>query len=89
MKLFLCANCSDVLKMTKVDWRFCQCRESSARYLADGDFAEISGKAIPIGITNKSIIKAVAHRNFGGTDFSKLDLEAFVFSSNYYKIKKV
>lgn len=75
--------------MTKVDWRFCQCRESSARYLEDGDFAEISGKAIPIGIINESIVKAVAYRNVGYSDLTALNLQAFVFSPCYHKIKKV
>lgn len=81
--------CSDIRAMEVSEWRFCKCGKSSGRYLEDGDFAEISGKAAPIGIINDSLIQALRNRNAGITDFDKLDIQAFVFSPEYYKIKKV
>lgn len=70
-------------------WRSCECGESSGRYLDDRDFAEISGQAIPIGIINPSLLDAVRNRKSGITDFKRLDIQAFVFSPDYHKIKKV
>ncbi|HNC56687.1 MAG TPA: hypothetical protein PLP33_14665 [Leptospiraceae bacterium] len=92
MKLFLCLDCSDVLKMLVNKWRYCECKKSSGRYLEDGDFAEIRGKAIPLGILNSTIVKAICNRNihnYSEEDLSSLNISAFIFSKEYYKIKKL
>lgn len=89
MKLFLCPMCADIMAMLVKDWRSCRCGESAGRYLEDGDFVEVSGKAIPIGILNSTVLAAV--RNWGKDNPSlvDLDIKAFLFKKDYFKIKRV
>ena len=58
MKLFLCPLCEDVVRMIEGEMRYCKCGKSGGIYL-DKTVAEIEGHAIPIGIANPSLVKAV------------------------------
>jgi hypothetical protein len=59
MKLLLCEECNDVIKLDyKV--RYCKCRKTGGRYLQDGLKAEYWGEhAIPLGFANSSLVEAV------------------------------
>lgn len=58
MKLFLCPACEDVVRMVEGEMRYCKCGKSGGMYL-DKIMAEIEGHAIPIGISNQDLVKAV------------------------------
>ncbi len=58
MKLFLCPMCEDIVRMVENEMRYCQCGKSGGMY-RDKVMAEIEGHAIPIGISNPSLVKAV------------------------------
>ena len=58
MKLFLCPLCEDVVRMLEGEMRYCKCGKSGGMYV-DKRMAEIEGHAIPIGISNASLVKAL------------------------------
>lgn len=60
MKLLFCLQCHDIKKIHK-EMTFCKCKKSKGRYLEDGLHAEFGGEAIPLGIDNKSLVKALNH----------------------------
>jgi len=59
MKLFLCPLCEDVVRMLKGEMRYCKCGKSGGVYI-DEVMAEIEGHAIPIGISNSSLLDALS-----------------------------
>lgn len=58
MKLFLCPLCEDMVRMIEGEMRHCRCGKSGGMYI-DKTMAEIEGHAIPIGISNPSLVKAL------------------------------
>ncbi len=82
MKLFLCRICQDVMKCDSE--RSCKCGESSGYYLEDGITAVYKGSAMPIGIDNHSLVKAMRMADIENTVKKSpatcmgLDIKAFV-----------
>lgn len=58
MKLIFCPKCGDVRKLQKEN-TYCACRESWGLYHEDGLHAAIGGKAVPLGIGNRSMSTAI------------------------------
>ena len=58
MKLFLCPVCEDVVRMVEGEMRYCRCGKSGGMYV-DKTMAEIEGHAIPIGISNNSLLNVL------------------------------
>ena len=54
MKLLFCTNCLDIKALTQTR-RFCVCRKSSGRYLADMKHARVSGPCEVLGIDQTAI----------------------------------
>lgn len=77
MKLILCKRCGDVVRLIHVR-RECYCGCSSGVY-RDQLNAEIEGPAVPIGISNSSLRKAVYNRPESGDGEM---FEAFVIPVN-------
>jgi hypothetical protein len=63
MILILCPNCGDIVKLYS-EARTCLCGKSSGWYV--DDIAIIDGDAIPIGISNVSLERAVRLRPANG-----------------------
>ena len=76
MKLILCPECQDVVKLIMEETRSCKCGRSSGKYL-DPLYAEISGKAIPLGFDNGMLRNAVVNRRKAGKG---VRFDAFVIS---------
>jgi len=57
MKLIFCPKCEDVLKLL-LEKRTCHCGASWGHYEDDLN-AVIGGKAVPLGFSNDSVIKAL------------------------------
>lgn len=58
MKLILCKECQDVIKL-QLTKRSCMCGKSYGYYKKDEFNAVISGPCIPIGINNNSLITGI------------------------------
>jgi endogenous inhibitor of DNA gyrase (YacG/DUF329 family) len=59
MKLILCKECGDVVRLVTEEIRYCLCGKCSGRY-KDNLNAWYKGKnAIPLGVENQSLISAV------------------------------
>lgn len=58
MKLILCPECEDVVRLRINEMRYCSCKKSGGMY-TDRQNAIIEGRAIPIGISNQSLIKSI------------------------------
>jgi hypothetical protein len=65
MKLILCPHCGDIVKLFR-EARSCRCGRSSGWYDDDEVTAIIDGEAIPMGIGNWSLERAVRLRPAGG-----------------------
>lgn len=52
VKLLVCRDCYDVVKLQLKDFRRCACGRSKGMYLADGRRAVYAGPAIVMGIDN-------------------------------------
>lgn len=64
MKLVYCPMCQDLYKMpVATKSKSCMCGLSWGRYLKDKKHAVIGGFAIPVGIDNKSFVKAIKKRH--------------------------
>lgn len=60
MKLIVCLECSDIVKLRKV-WRTCHCGRSRGVYKNEKD-ATVSGPCVPLGILNRSFRTAIVNR---------------------------
>ena len=58
MKLIVCPECEDVVRLRNNEMRYCSCGKSGGMYI-DKQQAMIEGKAVPIGISNESLVKAI------------------------------
>lgn len=59
MKLILCRNCNDVVKLHDKTIRSCACGKSKGRLHSDRYNAIYSGEAIPLGFANSSLLNAI------------------------------
>lgn len=59
MKLLLCPECNDIIRLIKVP-RKCRCGKTSGAYIGNIK-AYYTGKGVPIGISNESLSYAVRH----------------------------
>jgi hypothetical protein len=86
MKLVLCKNCQDVIRLIDEE-RKCRCGNVSGRYL-DEIHAEYSGEyAVPIGFANSTLVHAVHNQPESGIGET---FEAFVIPKECptFKISK-
>jgi hypothetical protein len=70
MKLLLCKECHDVVRLQSVK-RVCKCGKSGGRY-TDGINAVYFGEnAVPLGFSNSSLVNAVVNQpnNGSGKEF--------------------
>ena len=65
MKLIFCPKCEDIRKLA-YDLRRCACGEAWGYYRDDGLNAVVGGGAIPLGIENSSLVKALKNRPVDG-----------------------
>ena len=82
MKLIHCPHCYDLVALHR-EKRFCECRKCWGYYVNTVD-AEISKDAIPIGIANSSMIRAIDNRPDSGWGET---FEAFVIPRECASIK--
>jgi endogenous inhibitor of DNA gyrase (YacG/DUF329 family) len=60
MKLVLCKECGDIIRLIKEAERYCFCGKCSGQYKKDGLHAWYKGEyAIPLGIANRTLTHAV------------------------------
>lgn len=59
MKLLLCLDCADLVKMG-AQTRFCQCGKASGRYLEDGSTVEQTRGSISIALHNHELRDAIS-----------------------------
>ena len=59
MKLIFCPICHDIVKLPREMDRSCQCGCSWGHYKDDGLNATYGGEAVPLGITNSSLVNAI------------------------------
>jgi len=64
MKLILCIDCQDVVRLQH-DTRYCKCGKASGRYVDDVN-AEVNEHAIPLGFANDDFVRAVQMRPLRG-----------------------
>ncbi len=76
MKLILCTNCQDVVRLMPEEERFCKCGMCSGKYDDEGIYAWYTGKyCVPIGFDNESFLKAIQRQPEDGKGYR---FEAFV-----------
>jgi len=80
MKLIFCPQCLDVRKVYK-EKTYCLCGISWAQYWGNGIDISIGGKAIPIGIQNKSFVAALTKRESVKYE-TNCEFISFVFTDN-------
>ena len=84
MKLLLCLTCDDIFKIGGYNDgpRSCRCGEVTGQYKEDDWHAWYSGRnAVPIGVGNGSLMKAIVESTKEGHEDS-IDFAAFVFRRN-------
>jgi len=88
MKLIFCKKCNDVIKLRyKENSLTCQCGASGGYYLKDGLHAKIWGEAIPLGIDNISLKKAILCRNLSDKNYVGF-FDAFVIPKKCDTVKE-
>jgi len=58
MKLILCPDCNDVVRLIDIN-RTCRCGNSWGWYEQDGKNGHYRGSAIPLGFANPDILDAI------------------------------
>ena len=59
MKLILCKECGDVVRLVTEELRYCLCGKCSGQY-TDGLNAWYKGEhAVPLGIANQTLVEAI------------------------------
>ena len=86
MKFVLCSKCSDVFKLSS-EVRSCRCGLSQGRYLEDNLHAEINMAAIPIGLSNRSLLEAM--RGYATNKSMDRKVDAWVFRVDEPHIERV
>ena len=60
MKLILCKNCQDVVRLMQDEERFCKCGKSSGKYTDELNAWYKGGEfVVPLGFANGSLVKAL------------------------------
>jgi hypothetical protein len=78
MKLLLCRECQDIIRLV-MEERKCSCGKVSGKY-TNNLLAEYKGEtAVPIGISNSTLVKAVNNQPKEGLGTT---FEAFVIPKN-------
>lgn len=85
MKMLLCLQCQDCVKLPVLDWRYCQCRKSAGRYLEDGWHSEIWGNAIMLGLDSNTLAEAIHNR----ADPTRRNFRAFIIGDDSPRVKRV
>lgn len=86
MKLILCKQCNDVVRLMTNDIRFCKCKASAGVYI-DNINAIFSGvHCIPLGIDNTTLSKAVHRRE---TIYYDNTFQAFIVHEYSETFKRV
>lgn len=78
MKLIFCTECKDLLCIRK-EKTFCHCKASWGKYL-DNLQAEFGGEAVPLGIDNSSLVRALRNKDKASAE-KGINFTAFVISS--------
>jgi endogenous inhibitor of DNA gyrase (YacG/DUF329 family) len=80
MKLILCKECGDIIRLIKEAERHCFCGKCSGQYKKDGLHAWYKGEyAIPLGIANSTLTHAVNRQPYlGEGEDMTLEFTAFV-----------
>lgn len=85
MKLILCIQCNDVIKLQRDEIRYCKCKSSSGMYLNNMHGIYSGQFCIPLGIDNLSLMKSIQRRDMS----SKNNFEAFVVDEYSETFKRV
>ena len=89
MKLLLCKNCQDVIRLVQEEVRTCRCGKVSGKYINDLDAIYSGDDAIPLGFANSTLVKAIVNQPEDG--WGK-EFTAFVIPKNcptFVKINEV
>ena len=89
MKLILCPKCQDVVKL-KPRLTECQCKKSWGYYKEDLLHAVIGGDAIPLGILNNTLVKAMMNNKLKDDpkNYDALYFTAFVIGQDCKTIER-
>jgi hypothetical protein len=74
MKLLLCKNCGDIFNLSENE-KTCKCRKTKGRYIDRLNAVYSGAYAVPLGILNHSIRKAIFNQPDNGMGYN---FEAFV-----------
>ena len=83
MKLIFCTSCHDIVKLHS-EPRTCLCGKSGGRYVDELN-AEIKGHAVPLGISNVTLVAALVCRPPSGMGER---FDAFVIPHQCDTVKK-
>jgi len=61
MKLIICKKCTDVVRLKPHKVKYCDCGESSGKYINDTE-AWYEGNCIPLGFANSSLAHALKNQ---------------------------
>lgn len=86
MKLLLCKNCQDVIRLVQEETRTCRCGKVSGKYLDDLNAVYSGKEAVPLGFANSSLVEAL--RNQPEEGWGK-EFTAFVIPKKCYTFEKV
>lgn len=59
MKLLLCKECQDVVRLIKDQKRVCKCGKVGGKYIDELNAIYFGEMAVPIGFSNRSLVTAV------------------------------
>ena len=90
MKLILCTECEDVVRLT-FDVRRCGCGAIAGHYLPDGWHARVSDNAVCIGFDNHTLVRGLATLSKMSPISTALgpDVKSWLFPKNYERIERV
>ena len=59
MKLLLCKECQDIVRLIREEKRVCKCGKVGGKYTDDLNAVYFGEMAVPIGFANSTLVKAV------------------------------
>jgi hypothetical protein len=86
MKLLLCSECQDVIRLQTERVRLCKCGKVSGVYLNDLDAIYAGDTAIPLGFANSTLVTALRNQPEEGMGY---DFKAFIIPKECPTFKKV
>lgn len=66
MKLVLCKECQDIVRLIEDKKRVCQCGKVGGKYVDDLNAVYFGDVAVPIGFANSTLVKAIANQPENG-----------------------